>query len=131
MIFIMGGLAGQMLASNKCFAALPISLIVLGSVFTAPVISQIMQRHGRRLGFSLGTLGGGLGALLCAVALYYRSFSLFLLGSLLTGVYMSAQAFYRFAAADTASEAFRPKAISYVMAGGLFSAVFGPQLFKG
>ncbi len=130
MIFIMGGLAGQMLASNKCFATLPISLVVLGSVFTAPVISQIMQRHGRRFGFSLGALGGGLGALLCAVALYYRSFSLFLLGSLLTGVYMSAQAFYRFAAADTASEAFRPKAISYVMAGGLFSAVFGPQLFK-
>lgn len=52
------------------------------------------------------------------------------MGSLITGVYMSAQGFYRFAAADTASEAFRPKAISYVMAGGLASAVIGPQLVK-
>jgi hypothetical protein len=47
-----------------------------------------------------------------------------------TGIYMSAQGFYRFAAADTASDAFRPKAISWVMAGGLLSAVFGPQLVK-
>ncbi len=130
MVFIMGGLAGQMLAENRCFATLPISLVVLGSVFTAPLISQFMQHHGRRFGFALGTLGGGLGALLCAVALYYHTFPLFLLGSFLTGIYMSSQAFYRFAAADTASESFRPKAISYVMAGGLFSAVFGPQLFK-
>ena len=52
------------------------------------------------------------------------------MGSYLTGIYMSAQGFYRFAAADTASEAFRPKAISYVMAGGLLSALIGPQLVK-
>ena len=52
------------------------------------------------------------------------------LGGLLTGGYMSAQGFYRFAAADTASEAYRPKAISGVMAGGLLSAVLGPQLVK-
>ena len=58
------------------------------------------------------------------------SFYLFLLGSLLTGIYMSAQGFYRFAAADTASDDFRPKAISWVMAGGLLSAVLGPQLVK-
>jgi predicted MFS family arabinose efflux permease len=50
--------------------------------------------------------------------------------SLFTGIYMSAQGFYRFAAADTASDAFRPKAISLVMAGGLLSAVLGPQLVK-
>ena len=43
---------------------------------------------------------------------------------------MSAQGFYRFAAADTASESYRPKAISYVMAGGLASAIIGPQLVK-
>jgi MFS family permease len=46
----------------------------------------------------------------------------------MTGIYMAAQQFYRFAATDTASETFRPKAISYVMAGGLLSAIIGPQL---
>lgn len=43
---------------------------------------------------------------------------------------MSAQGFYRFAAADMASEGFRAKAISYVMAAGLVTAVVGPQLVK-
>ncbi|MDT8343664.1 MAG: MFS transporter, partial [Thermohalobaculum sp.] len=36
--------------------------------------------------------------------------------------------FYRFAAADMASPAFRPKAISLVMTGGLFAALLGPEL---
>jgi predicted MFS family arabinose efflux permease len=65
-----------------------------------------------------------------AYALSIASFPLFLVGSFLTGTYMSAHGFYRFAAADTASDAFRPKAISYVMAGGLAAAVIGPQLVK-
>jgi MFS family permease len=55
---------------------------------------------------------------------------LFLLGSYFTGIYMSAHGFYRFAATDTASEEFRPKAVSWVMAGGLLSAILGPQLVK-
>jgi hypothetical protein len=65
-----------------------------------------------------------------AYGLYVDSFLIFLIGSYLAGIYMSAQGFYRFAASDTASEAFRPKAISYVMAGGLASAIIGPQLVK-
>ncbi|KMK67585.1 MFS transporter [Puniceibacterium sp. IMCC21224] len=130
MIFTIGGLAGQSLASNICFATLPISLIVLGSMLTATPISAFMQRFGRRAGFVVGALGGALGGAVGAYGLWIASFPVFLLGSLLTGVYMSAQGFYRFAAADTASEEFRPKAISYVMAGGLVSAIIGPQLVK-
>ncbi|MFD1749131.1 MFS transporter [Salipiger marinus] len=130
MIFTIGGLAGQSLATNPCFATLPISLIVLGSMLSATPVSAFMQRFGRRAGFLLGTLGGTLGGVVGAVGLYLHSFPIFLAGSLLTGLYMSAQGFYRFAAADTAPEAFRPKAISYVMAGGLASAIIGPQLVK-
>lgn len=130
MIFTIGGLAGQSLASNVCLATLPISLIVLGSMLTATPISAIMQKWGRRAGFLIGSAGGAAGGLVGAYGLYLGSFPIFLLGSFLTGIYMSAQGFYRFAAADTASEAFRPKAISYVMAGGLVSAVIGPQLVK-
>nr|WP_181893178.1 MFS transporter [Falsiruegeria mediterranea] len=130
MIFTIGGLAGQSLATNVCLATLPISLIVLGSMLTATPISAIMQKWGRRAGFLIGSAGGAAGGLIGAYGLYLGSFPIFLLGSFLTGIYMSAQGFYRFAAADTASEAFRPKAISYVMAGGLISAVIGPQLVK-
>ena len=130
MIFTIGGLAGQSLASNLCFATLPISLIVLGSMLAATPISHIMQKYGRRSGFYLGASAGAIGGAVGAYGLYLASFPVFLLGSLITGVYMSAQGFYRFAAADTASEAFRPKAISYVMAGGLASAIIGPQMVK-
>ena len=130
MVFIVGGLAGQMLATNPCLATLPISLVVFGSMTTAPWISAFMQRHGRAAGFMIGAGGGALGAAVAAYGLYAGSFPIFLLGSYFTGIYMSAQGFYRFAAADAASDAFRPKAISYVMAGGLASALIGPQLVK-
>ena len=130
MIFVIGGLAGGMLSPNPCLATLPISFIVFGSMITAPWLSPLMQRNGRRFGFFLGAAAGAVGAMISAYGLYIGSFYLLLLGSLLTGIYMSAQGFYRFAATDTASDAFRPKAISYVMAGGLISAIIGPQLNK-
>ena len=130
MIFVVGGLAGGMLATNVCLATLPISFIVFGSMTTALWLSPLMQRHGRRFGFVLGAIAGAIGALIAAYALYIDSFGLLLVGSYITGVYMSSQGFYRFAATDTAPEAFRPKAISYVMAGGLISAIIGPQLNK-
>ncbi len=130
MIFVVGGLAGGMLAGNPCFATLPISMIVFGSMTTAPWISPLMQRRGRRFGFFIGAICGAVGAAVAACGLYIGSFEVLLMGSYFTGIYMSSQGFYRFAAADTAPEAFKPKAISYVMAGGLFAAVFGPQLNK-
>lgn len=130
MIFVVGGLAGLSLAENICFATLPISMIVFGSMTTAPWLSPLMQRRGRKFGFFIGAISGAIGAAVAAYGLYQGSFAILLAGSFFTGIYMSAQGFYRFAAADAASEAFRPKAISYVMAGGLLSAVFGPQLNK-
>jgi len=130
MIFTIGGLAGQSLATNPCLATLPISLIVMGSMLAATPVAGIMQKYGRRAGFILGALAGAAGAAVSATGLFLSSFPIFLAGSLLTGIYMSAHGFYRFAAADTASDAFRPKAISYVMAGGLLAAIIGPQLVK-
>jgi MFS family permease len=130
MIFIVGGLAGQSLASNVCFATLPISMIVLGSMLTASPLSNLMQKFGRKFGFFIGALGGLTGGIIGAIGLATGSFFIFLMGSFFTGIYMSAQGFYRFAATDTATKSFRPKAISYVMAGGLASAIIGPQIVK-
>ncbi|WP_461473192.1 MFS transporter [Pararhodobacter sp.] len=130
MIFTVAGLAGQSLAPNPCWATMPVSMAVLGSMLSATPMSALMQRAGRRAGFTMGTVAGATGAAIGALGLLYGSFALFLLGSLFTGIYMSAQGFYRFAATDTASDEFKPKAISYVMAGGLLSAIIGPQLVK-
>lgn len=128
MIFTFGGLAGQSLTPNQCIATLPLTMIVVGSMLSATPLSWLMGRFGRKAGFITGAMGGFLGALICAYALLQHSFVLFTLGSLLTGLYMSSQGFYRFAATDAASPAFRPKAISWVLAGGLLSAVIGPQI---
>ena len=128
--FVIGGLAGQMLTTEKCWATLPISMTVIGTMITAPMMSNIMQRHGRRFGFLLGALGGATGGAIAAYALMIGSFALFLLGSFFLGIYMASQGFLRFAAADTSTEDFRPKAISYTLAGGLVAALIGPQLVK-
>ena len=130
MIFIVGGLAGQQLSPNPCWATLPLSLIILGSLLTAQPLSAFMQRYGRRAGFFLATIAGAAGAGLAARALYIHSFPLFMAGSFLSGIYMSAQGFYRFAATDGVRPDLQPKAISYVMGGGLAAALIGPQLAK-
>jgi MFS family permease len=130
MIFTIAGLAGSSLAPNKCWATLPITAMVIGSMLTATPLSMLMQRFGRRAGFFFGAAGGATGAAIGAYGLSTSSFTIFCIGALISGIYMSANGFYRFAAVDTASEAFRPKAISWVMAGGLLSAVVGPQLVK-
>ncbi|NND16978.1 MAG: MFS transporter, partial [Silicimonas sp.] len=73
MIFIIGGLAGQTLAPNACFATLPISMIVLGSMLTATPLSALMQKYGRKAGFFVGAAGGAMGAVIGAVGLYQSS----------------------------------------------------------
>lgn len=125
---ILGGLAGAHLSDNASLATLPISITVLVSMFTAPVASLLMGRFGRRAGFLSGAVAGALGGALSAWALMVGSFETLLVGAACTGVYQSFQGFFRFAAADTASDAFKPKAISWVLAGGLVSALIGPEI---
>ncbi|HEY5565948.1 MAG TPA: MFS transporter, partial [Gammaproteobacteria bacterium] len=76
MHIILGGLAGAQLADNKALATLPVSVIVLVSMFTVPVASLVMGRRGRRFGFLLGALAGGIGGALSAAALITGSFEL-------------------------------------------------------
>ena len=130
MMFTIAGLAGQSLAVNVCFATLPITMIVLASMLSAYPLSMLMQRYSRRVGFWTGAVAGMLGGLISAYALYVGSFAIFLIGSFFSGTYMSAQGFYRFAATDGTTPEFRPKAISYVMSGGLVAAVLGTELVK-
>ena len=128
--FVLGGLVGKTLATESLYWTLPISMTVLGSMLTAPFMSTLMDRWGRRQGFIIGSAAGAIAGGLAAYAISIKDFQLFCAASMLFGVYQSAHGFYRFAAADLASPAFRPKAISWVMAGGLAAAVIGPQVVK-
>lgn len=123
-----GGLVGQMLATNKALATLPISTFVIGTACSTIPVSLFMKRVGRRYGFMTGAGFGLAAAVLAVVAIYQQDFWLFCFATFLNGVYQASSQFYRFAAADVASERFRPKAISWVMVGGLFGALLGPQI---
>lgn len=128
--FVVAGLAGQMLGSNPCISTLPISMFVLGSALSARPLAGFMARHGRRAGFVLACLCAAAGAATSFAGLWFQSFWLFTAGALLTGVYMAAQGFFRFAATDTAPPEFRSKAISWVLAAGLISALTGAYIVK-
>lgn len=124
----LGGLVGHMLADDKSMATLPITTYVLGTLASTVPASLFMRRVGRRIGFQVGTLFAVTSSSLAVYAIFEQSFWLFCAATVLLGTNQAFAQYYRFAAADTASPAFRPKAISWVLAGGLVSAVAGPQI---
>ena len=130
MYIILGGLVGQSLASNVCYATLPISLLIVGSMVSAPVLSNLMQSTTRRLGLIVGNLAGLIGSLTSLLGIFLGSFEIFLLGSFVSGAYMASQAFYRFTATDDCEDQFKARAISTVLSGGLIAAILGPTLVK-
>lgn len=130
MVITVTALAGTAIASVKSFGTLPLSLQFVATMAATIPASLFMQRHGRRAGFIVGALVGIAGAAIGLYALLHANFVLFTLGSMLIGVLNGFAIYYRFAAADTADPAFKPKAISLVMAGGVAAAFLGPNLAK-
>src|SRR5262249_38658929 len=123
------GLApGPRLAPDRGLATVPITVYVAGLWMSTLPVGMLAQRFGRRATFQIGATFGVLTGLICCLAVLTASFSLFNLGALFSGFYAAAHQAYRFAAADTASAAFKPKAISWVMIGGVASGIVGSQL---
>jgi MFS family permease len=130
MLVILSGLVGLALAEDKALATLPISAVMIGNALTMVPASLLMERIGRRPGFMLGALIGASGGLIAAAGILGRDFPLFVGGNFVIGVYAGFAQYYRFAAADAASAAFKSKAISLVVAGGVVAALLGPELAK-
>ena len=121
-------IVGTMLAPDKGLATLPISIFVLGMWMGTLPMGVLARRLGRRNALQIGTVCGVLTGLICCVAVLQGSFLLFNIGAVFSGFYASGHQSYRFAAADTASEEFRARAISWVLVGGIFAGVVGAQL---
>lgn len=129
-VIALNGLAGYALASNKALATLPVTGWVVGGALSTLPMSLLMKRIGRRAGFVAGALTGMIGAAICSLALVRADFWLFCLGTVVFGVYNAVGQYYRFAAADSASVEFKPRAISLVLAGGLVGGIVGPEVSK-
>ena len=123
-------LAGEHLAPDPRLATVPLALQATASTLATVPAALLMRRIGRRAGFLCGQGVGAVGAALATLALCRGSFVLLALGSALMGVHNAFWQYYRFAAAETASDAFRSRAISLVLAGGVVAALFGPELAK-
>ena len=121
-------LIGKMLAPDPQWATVPLAAHHCGVMAATIPASQIMRRIGRRNGFMMATLFGMAGATIAGLAVIESLFWLFCLGVFVVGWFNGFAVFYRFAAADVSPPEFRPKAISWVLTGGLFAAILGPQL---
>ncbi|HMI11017.1 MAG TPA: MFS transporter [Bradyrhizobium sp.] len=129
-IFATGSIVGATLAPSIALATVPLSMYVVGLAAGTLPTGAISRACGRRVAFIIGTGCGVLTGLLGAFAILRGSFVLFCCATFLGGLYGAVSQSYRFAAADGASAAFRPKAVSWVMAGGVFAGVLGPQLVQ-
>src|ERR1700722_9751470 len=129
-IFATGSIVGATLAPDISPATVPLSMYVLGLAAGTLPTGAISRAYGRRVAFIIGTGCGVLTGLLGSFAILHGSFVLFCCATFLGGLYGSVSQSYRFAAADGASAAYRPKAVSLVMAGGVFAGVLGPQLVQ-
>jgi MFS family permease len=123
-------LVGFSLLVDKSWATLPTALQMTGTMAAIVPASFLMARFGRRNGFTIGAIIGGIGAAIAVLAIFRAAFPLFCLGTFLLGAYTGFSAYYRFAAAEAALPSFRGKAISLVMAGGVAAAIFGPEMAK-
>ncbi len=129
-IFATGSIIGATLAPSLSLATVPLSMYVLGMAAGTLPTGAISRAYGRGTAFMIGTALGFVTGVLGALAILYGAFWLFCSATFLGGLYGSVAQSYRFAAADGASAAYRPKAVSWVMAGGVFAGVFGPQLVQ-
>ncbi|MCL2713544.1 MAG: MFS transporter [Alphaproteobacteria bacterium] len=129
-IFATGSIAGWMMAPAPDYATVPLSMYVLGLAAGTLPTGAISRRFGRRVAFLIGTGFGAITGVTGCVAILHNSFLLFCLATFAGGLYGAVSQSYRFAAADGVSAGFRPKAVSFVLAGGVFAGLLGPQIVQ-
>jgi MFS family permease len=122
------GLVGLQLAPYGWMATLPVMGYVVGGALAAPLVARSQARFGRKGAFQIGLVTALDSALLAALAAWTRQFGLLLLATVIAGYYYANGQLYRFAAAELTHAAWREKAVSLVLAGGLFGAAVGPRL---
>ena len=123
-----GGIAGAILAPDPVLATLPISVMVVGMWIGTLPVGMLAKAFGRRFTLQVGSAFGVLSGVISCTAMLSGSFLLLLAGTLCGGLYAAAHQSYRFAATDTASVHFRAQAVAWVLAGGVFAALLGPQI---
>ena len=122
------GLVGLRLAPEGWMATLPVMGYVVGAALATPVVAKVQARWGRRTSFQTGLAVACISALIAVWAIERQLFWGVVGATVLAGYYSANGQLYRFAAAELAAPQARERAVSWVLAGGLFGAVLGPYL---
>ena len=122
------GLVGLSLAPVGWMATLPVTGYVVGAALSAMPVARLQARVGRKKSFQVGLLVAALSAALCALAVSMGSFWLLVAATVFAGFYSANGALYRFAGPELVAPAFKERALSWVLAGGVAGAFIGPNL---
>ncbi len=126
--FALGALAGHlMLGPDQSLATAPLTGYSVGLAVGALPAAWVIRKLGHRDGFLSGAGVSAIGGLIAAIALFHMSFWGFTFGLSIVGFGNAFVQQFRFAAADSAPPEFKARAISLVLAGGIVTAVLGPQ----
>jgi predicted MFS family arabinose efflux permease len=125
---MLGGIIGSDLATNKAFATLPLSMMIVAVAATTIPATMLMQKVGRRKGFALASMSSVVALFIAVLALQQSSFSLFIVAAMMFGINMAFTQQYRYAAAESVEPRFVARAISLVLVGSIAAAFMGKEL---
>jgi MFS family permease len=122
------GLVGLNIAPSQWMSTLPVMAYVVGGALSTPFVARHQLAWGRKRAFQVGLLVGIASTTTCAYAAVTGNFWLLVAGTMVAGYYNANAGLYRFAATEIVQPAFKERAISWVLAGGIIGAVTGPNL---
>ena len=122
------GLVGLALAPFGWMATLPVTGYVVGAALSSMPVAWLQARVGRKRAFQAGLLVAALSAAVCAWAVMHSNFWLLVGATVVAGFYSANAALYRFAGPELVGPAYKEKALSLVLAGGIIGAFIGPNL---
>ncbi len=128
LIFSVSSIIGATIAPDAGWATVPITCQFIAMTSSTVPAALLMKKIGRAGGFISFLVIGCVGAGLIIYALFVQSFFLFCVGSALFGTSAGANQQFRFAAVDAADDSFKARAVSLVLAGGVFAGLVGPTL---
>lgn len=120
----------DILGQDTPWGGISSATFTMGSAFMSQVLARIMSRNGRRVGLQYGYSLAIAGGLLAGLAVNRSSLPMFILGLFLYGSGQASNLLSRYAAMDLAAPEHRSQAMSYILFGSTFGAVFGPVLIK-
>ena len=127
-VVLLGGIVGAEMAPSPGLATLPVAFMIIGTATSTVPASLLMRRFGRRQGFLWASGYAALGGVLAASAIALQSFWVFCLATAVIGSHNAFVQQYRFAVAESVTQAQTGRALATLMLAGVVAAFLGPKI---